>query len=109
MGGIRHIQDTMEKYFIDDPFKKVWPGGEYDFTMDEEGIIQINYPQSNYMAPGVGRQYHPTVIAIYALSQFNKSVDSGDEEFKRCFLQYADWLVDNLVEGDDFAAWNLNF
>jgi hypothetical protein len=98
-----------KKYFIDDPFQKLWPGGEYHFTIGEDGIIQINYPQTNYRAPGVGLQYHPTVISAYALSQFNMFVDSGNQEAKALFLKYADWLVDNLADGGSFAAWNFSF
>lgn len=99
----------MEKYFIDDPFQKLWPGGEYYFTTGEDGIIQINYPQTNYRAPGVSLQYHPTVISVYALSQFNMFVDGGDEQLRESFLKYADWLADNLADRDSFAAWNFSF
>lgn len=103
------MEATLQKYFIDDPFQKLWPGGEYYFTTGEDSIIQINYPQTNYRAPGVGLQYHPTVISAYALSQFNMFVDSGDEQFKKSFLKYADWLADNLADRDSFAAWNFSF
>jgi len=103
------MEATLEKYFIDDPFHKLWPGGEYHFTTGEDGIIQINYPQTNYRAPGVGLQYHPTVISAYALSQFNMFADSGDEQFKKSFLKYADWLADNLADMDSFSAWNFSF
>ena len=100
----------MEKYFIDDPFKKLWPeSGEYYFTWDEDSIVQINYSETNYRAPGATQQYHPTVIAAYALSQLNMFVDSGDEQFKKVFLRCADWLVANLADRDGFAAWNFNF
>lgn len=103
------MEYTTEKYFIDEPFTRLWPGGEYYFTTGEDGIIQINYPQKNYRAPGVGLQYHPTAISAYALSQFNIFVDSGDEKSKVLFLKYADWLVDNLAKRNGFAAWNFSF
>lgn len=95
------------KYFDDKPF-----GPRSDapyYTKDEDGIIQINYPETNRMAPGAGQQYHPTLISTYALSQFNMFMDNGDEHSKRLFLKYADWLVDNLYDRDGFAAWNFNF
>ena len=97
------------KYFIDDPFKTLWPGGEYSFIKDEEGIIQINYPETNYRASGVRQQYHPTVISVYALSMFSTFLDTGDEQYKNIFLKYTDWLVDNLADGDGFSGWNFYF
>lgn len=100
----------MEKYFINNAFKTIWPSVKnYYFTEGEDGIIQINYPETNKNAPGVSSQYHPTTISAYALSQFNMFIDSGDAQFKKCFLKYADWLVGNLIDRESFAAWNFNF
>lgn len=101
----------MEKYFIDDPFNKIWPKPwvNYYFTQGSDGIIQINYPETNYRAAGISQQYHATIISVYALSQFNMFLDSGDKQFKETFLTYTDWLVDNLADMDGFAAWNFNF
>jgi heparosan-N-sulfate-glucuronate 5-epimerase len=103
------MEFTTEKYLIDDPFSRLWPRGEYYFTTGEDGIIQINYSETNPHAPDVTKQYHPTAISAYALSQFNMFLDSGDERLKNSFLKYADWLVDNLVDRGSFAAWNFNF
>jgi hypothetical protein len=100
----------MEKYFIDDAFKTIWPSRQnYYFTKGEDGIIQINYPVTNKNAPNVGLQYHPTIIAAYALSQFNMFIESRDTQLKKNFLKYTDWLVGNLIDRDRFAAWNFNF
>ena len=91
------------KYFLDNPLGKLWPESpSYSFTFDDNGIILINYPETNRLAPGVKERYHPTVIASYALYLYNQYATDN-------FLKYADWLVTNLISMNGFYAWPFDF
>ena len=103
------MSEGIGKYYTQDAFRRLWPGGPYSFDTDEAGIIRISYPQSNYRSPGSQQQYHPTIIAGRALGDFNRYYDSGDTEVRARFLKYADWLVESLHERDGYAAWDLPF
>ncbi len=94
-----------KKYFIEHPFEKMFPGtNEYSINTDKNEIILVDY-----MTRNLGKQYNPTAIALYALSQYNKFMDIGKNQYKKSFLNHANWLVDNLIDKDRCGVWYYNF
>lgn len=97
------------RYFLDDALGTIWPGGQYSFSVDAEGILRVSYPGRNYQAPGVADAYHPTVVSAHALSQFNRHAACANEQARQSFIRHADWLVRNLRSFDGFHAWAFDF
>ncbi len=92
-----------KKYFIENPFKKMFPGTKaYGIEKDENGIPLINYKK-------LGKNYNPAAIALYALSLYNKFINKKKKQIQKNFLKNVDWLVSNFSIKEDFGVWYYNF
>lgn len=69
-------------------------------TVDAEGVPYHKDPAG----------YHPTIIAQYALANWNRYLVTQSESYKSTFLAQANWLVENEVRiGDDAGGWPISF
>lgn len=72
---------------------------------DDNGIIMFNYH-------GVQRKvYNPLNVATSGLSYFSKYENTGDKQFKKYFINTANWLVNNAKdkEGGNYSIWEYDF
>src|SRR2546430_5309835 len=55
---------------------------------------------------GDSSQYHPTIIAHYALAHWNQYLTANDEHHRSAFLTQARWFVEHEVRiSDDGGIW----
>lgn len=95
-------------YFIDDGFRKMRPESKTRrVAYDELGIPMVDY--HDYVNGSLGRQYNPAAVSLYALSDYNRFLETGKPKAERSFLNIADWLVKNLVDRGDFGVWYYDF
>ena len=57
--------------------------------IDDNKIVYVNYGEK------IGKQYNPLTIAQYALSNFNKYIDTNDKKYKDIFFKQVDYLINN--------------
>ena len=104
----KEFSDSFIKYRINKDCFYLYPtlpcivfSKEYrEHEFDDEGIININTLEN---------RYHPTLIAMYALANYNEFVRTREEEYKRIFLKHVQWLKGNAVNRNDFVIWFLYF
>lgn len=95
----------MKQYFIDHPFEDlVPPTDQYTTDTDKNGIILITYPARN-----LNNVYNPTIIALFALSQYNDFITHSEDQHKKTFLTHAAWLAETLVDKGAYGVWHYNF
>jgi heparosan-N-sulfate-glucuronate 5-epimerase len=78
------------KYYFDfsEILNPTWP-------FDDEGVRLRPYP------PPLFHQYHPMVVAEYALDCYRLYLETNNEDYKKSFLNNALWFVKNqkVIEG----------
>ena len=93
------FQDGSRAYYMTFRDKAAYQG-----PFDAEGVPLLDYRGA------LGRQYNPIAVAQYGLAQYNRYLDSQDDErLHRCLTQ-ANWLVANLESNPDgVPVWNHHF
>lgn len=71
--------------------------------LDREGIIMFKIPYTTRF------DYYPVQIALFALGNLEKFLDTGEERYREIFIRHVDWLVKNISIKDDFGVWEHNF
>lgn len=66
---------------------------------DENGIPIVDYGAK------IGRQYNPTTICQFALSNWERFLSTNDRRYYDAFIKQADWLASNQENG----RWNYHF
>jgi len=90
--------NLLGKYYFDfTNTAKNWNG-----PFDKDGI-----PLRDYKDFGI--QYQPVGIAHYALGNWDLYLDTGDTQYRKIFLNMADWFCNNIIVKDIFGVWNYNF
>ncbi|KAB0613633.1 hypothetical protein F7P66_02860 [Campylobacter hyointestinalis subsp. lawsonii] len=101
------ILELKDRYFIDINNNKYLyyyipiSKNVYDYKKsDMLGIDDNNIVYVNYKEP-IGIQYNPLTIAQYALTNFNKYIDTNDTIYKDNFFNQVDYLVNNYDNIDN--------
>lgn len=97
--------DKIGEYFLSRPpetfFGKV---KDKKVILDNNGIIYIEFKEKS-----IGTQYHPILIAEYALANYNKYLVTFRKEYKDTFLKHAGWLVKHQKNMGKCFVWLFNF
>ncbi len=100
LASIRHTESAFPSYMVDMRSLLALPFG----PLDEDGVPLYN-PQMGYLA-----EYHPTVIAQYALAHWNVYIATEDQEHLQAFMIQANWLVAHESRlSDDSGGWPMPF
>lgn len=76
----------------------------YNFRLDKQGVIQVDY------GCGIGIQKNPTTIAQFAIANFNKYIETNQNEYLVIFNKQINYLVDNYqIKGKDMIAYPYHF
>lgn len=70
------------------------------FPIDDNGIVMLQTPDGNI--------YYPITIALIALSNYTKYVESSNIEYKNNFFIYSDWLINNFENNGDWGGWYIH-
>ncbi len=71
--------------------------------LDRDKIIVYKIPYTSSF------DYYPVEIALFALGNLEKFLDTGEERYREVFIRHVDWLVKNISIKDDFGVWEHNF
>jgi hypothetical protein len=104
----KEFSDSFIKYRINNDCFYLYPTlpcidfykGYREHEFDGDGLINIS---------ALENRYHPTLIAMYALANYNEFVRSKEEEYKRIFLKHVHWLKKNAVSRNGSVIWFLYF
>ena len=91
--------NTLGRYYMNFSRKT-----EFQGPFDNDGIPVLNYKGN------IGVQYNPNTIAQYALGYYDLFLDTGKQEYKRIFLNQADWFLKNIRLIDNgIGLWEYKF
>jgi len=79
-------------------FYTVFPKADI-IIKDEKGIVLYKVPYTTK------HDYYPVYVAEYALANYNKYLETKNEESKEEFISHINWLVDNIVKKEKFGVW----
>ncbi|MGD9807433.1 MAG: D-glucuronyl C5-epimerase family protein [Deferribacterales bacterium] len=84
---------------------RIYLGNSSREKLDENGIIM-----TDYTAYGIGWSYNPEGVSRHALMNFSQYINDANEDTINKFMNYANWLHDNLVPNrDGIYSWWYNF
>ena len=92
-------------YNVHNVLPRVEGGEKAAPPFDEKGIAIRDYHHTGRTEIPAGRYYNPTIIAQYGLSAYEHFLETGQQKYRKAFLNQARWLRDNHVEG----RWECDF
>ena len=72
--------------------------------LDEKGVPYISYKwqKGNYVGE---LRRNPVTISQYAMRYLKQYIETGDEKYKKLFLNCSDWLVENAEIKGNYSVW----
>ncbi len=72
--------------------------------MDEKGVPYVYYKwqKGNYVEE---LRRNPVTISQYAMEYLKQYIETGDEKYKKLFLNCSDWLVENAEIKGNYSVW----